>query len=224
MYPVWSRDGAQVAYFSGRAGKPVVYVKENNGMAVEQKIWEPANSALATDWTVDSKALILQERTSTMKWRLAVFPLGGNGAPQPLVEVHGANVTAARLSPDGHWIAYQSDESSKEEIYVSPFPKSVGRLQISVAGGIEPRWRRDGKELFYFSPDGKLMAASLKEKNGLLEAVSVRVLYQTKAFPGTYDSYDVTPDGNRFLVNNIATEDTPTPLSLVENWTAELKK
>jgi hypothetical protein len=93
-----------------------------------------------------------------------------------------------------------------------------------VAGGIEPRWRRDGKELFYFSPDGKLTAAALNEKNGLLEAASVRDLYQTKAVPGTTDSYDVTPDGNRFLVNVIATEETPTPLNLVENWTAEFKK
>ena len=93
-----------------------------------------------------------------------------------------------------------------------------------MAGGIEPRWRRDGKELFYFSPDGKLMAAALNEKNGLLEAASVRDLYQTKAVSGTNDSYDVTPDGNRFLVNVIATEETPTPLNLVENWTAEFKK
>jgi serine/threonine protein kinase len=224
LWPVWSRNGAEVAYVSTRSGKPVIYVKGANGMALEQKIWEPAIAARATDWTPDSKALILQERASTMKWRLALFPLGAKGAPEPLVEVPGANVTAARLSPDGRWIAYESDESGKDEIYVSPFPKPDGRLQISVAGGIEPRWRRDGRELFYFAPDGKLMAAALSEKNGLLDAVSVRALYQTKAVPGTNDSYDVTPDGSRFLVNIIATEETPTPLSLVENWTAELKK
>ena len=224
MWPVWSRDGAQVAYVSTRSGKPVVYVKAANGMAVEQKVWEPAIAAIATDWTIDSKALIVQERASKMKWRLAVFPLGGGGPSQLLVEVQGANVRGARLSPNGRWIAYQSDESGKDEIYISPFPKPVGRLQISVAGGIEPRWRRDGKELFYFSPDGKLTAAALNEKNGLLEAASVRDLYQTKAVPGTTDSYDVTPDGNRFLVNVIATEETPTPLNLVENWTAEFKK
>jgi eukaryotic-like serine/threonine-protein kinase len=131
---------------------------------------------------------------------------------------------AAQRAREKRWIAYQSDESGKDEVYVSPFPEPVGRLQISVAGGTQPRWRRDGKELFYLAPDGKLMAAEVKEAQALLQPTSLRPLFETKAVPGTFDSFDVTPDGKEFLVNVVATEETPSPLSLVQNWTAELKK
>jgi len=225
MRPVWSRDGTRVAYYSTRSGRPVVYVKATSGMTMEQKIWEPALAGLVNDWTLDSKALILQERDpSAGKWRLVLLRLDGKGTPAPLLETPGANMTEAQLSPDGRWVTYQCDESGKDEVYISPFPEPVGRLQISVAGGTQPRWRGDGRELFYLSPDGTLMAAELKEAQALLKPTLLRPLFQTKAVPGTFDSFDVTHDGKEFLVNVVATEETPTPLSIVENWTADLKK
>ncbi len=228
VHPVWSHDGTQIAYISVRSGKPAVYVKPANGMAAEQKIWEPELGVGVNDWTSDSKTLILQQRSPvTKKWRLVLFRLDGTGGPKPLIESQDANLTSAQLSPNGHWLAYQSDDSGKDEVYVSPFPNGAAeRLQISVAGGLQPRWGKDGKQLFYLADDGKLMAALLKESQGVLQVVSLRLQFQTSAIPipGTNDSYDVAPDGKKFLLNIAATDETPTPLNLVENWPAQLKK
>jgi len=223
MSPVWSRDGTQLAYFSTRSGKPDVYVRAANGMGVEQRLWEGGAALRATDWTPDSKSLVLEERpAATGRTRLLLFPLDGK-EPTPLLEVPNASVYAAQISWDGHWIAYYSDESGKYEIYVSPFPKPVGRLQISTAGGRDPRWRRDGKALYYVTPDGKLTAAELKEVNGSLQVVSLRTLWQMK-FSLFNDTFDVTPDASRFVVDTLSTDETPAPLSLVLNWASELKK
>jgi len=224
MQPVWSRDGTAVAYDSLRSGQPAVYLKPSDGMGEERELWEPPLGAAVNDWTLDSKTLILQERSQASgKYRLLLFPADGKAGPAPLLELQGANIRSAQLSADGHWIAYESDESGKFEIYVSPFPKPVGRLQLSVAGGREPHWRRDGRQLYYLEPDGKLQAAELKEINGSLQAVALRTLFQTKATAPT-GSFDVFPDGKKFLFDTISTVETPTPLSLVLNWTVELKK
>ncbi len=224
QFPVWSHDGAKIAYGSTRSGKPVIYVKSVNGMGLEQKIWEPAFSGTANDWTLDSKTLIVQDRSQAgAKARLLMVRADGKGESTTLLEVLGANVVSARLSADNRWIAYQSDESGKYEVYVSAFPKPAGRLQISLAGGRLPTWRRDGKELYYLDPDGKVIAAELKENNGSLQVAAIRALFPIKATTAG-DSYDVFPDGKKFLTNTITTEETPEPLSLVLNWAAELKK
>ena len=224
VFPVWSHDSAQIAYSSIRSGKPVLYVKSVNGMGLEQKIWEPAFFGTANDWTLDSKTLIVQDRSQAgAKPRLLMVRADGKGESTTLLEVPGANAVSARLSADNRWIAYQSDESGKFEVYVSAFPKPAGRLQISQAGGRLPTWRRDGKELYYLDPDGKVTAVALKESNGSLQVAAIRALFPINATSGG-DSYDVFPDGKKFLANTINTEETPAPLNLVLNWTAELKK
>jgi Tol biopolymer transport system component len=224
QYPVWSRDGQNLTYVSTRSGKWVVYVKPANGMGVERKVWEPELTGYPSDWTLDSKNLIVVDRSpATGRNRLSLVPADGAGKPGPLLEVQGWNVALPRLSGDGRWIAYQCDESGKYEVYVSPFPKPEGKLQISLAGGRMPAWRHDGKELYYVSLDGMLMAAELKESNGTLQVASTRALFPIKVSTAN-DSYDVFPDGKKFLSNTITTEETPTPLSLVLNWPAELKK
>jgi len=225
MRPVWSRDGTQVAYYSIRSGKPAVYIKAANGMGVEQKLWEGTAGVAVTDWTPDSKSLVLEDRSvTTGRTRLLLLPVDGtNKEPPVLLEVPNASVYSAQVSWDGRWIAYYSDESGKNEIYISPFPKPVGRLQISVAGGKDPRWRRDGKALYYVALDGKLMAAELKEVQGSLQVVSLRTLWQTK-ITWFNDSFDVSPDASRFVVDTMSTDETPAPLSLITNWTWELKK
>jgi Tol biopolymer transport system component/predicted Ser/Thr protein kinase len=224
LKPVWSRDGARVAYYSTRSGRPAVYVKPVSGLGVEQKVWQATLAASPNDWTLDSKMLILQQRLATGLFRLALIPVDGKSEPAPLLEVQGANLTAAELSSDGRWIAYESDESGKPEIYVSRFPKPLGSLQISLAGGRQPHWRRDGKELFYFALDGKIAGAELRENNGSLEVVASRTFFDTKATPAALDSFDILPDGKEFLVDVVTAQETPAPLILVQNWTADLKK
>jgi Tol biopolymer transport system component len=219
---VWSPDGQRIAYASNRSGKPVLYLISANGMGVDQKLWELPFGGMPNDWTPDSKSVIAQERAQGLKWRLLLLSADGKGEVTPLLEVTGANVTGARLSNDGRWIAYQCDVSGKVEVYVSAFPKPVGRLQISQAGGRLPIWRKDGKELYYLDANGNLVAADLSESNGSLQATSRRILFPLKF--GLNDTYDVFPDGKRFLLNTNVTEETPAPLSLVQNWTAELRK
>jgi eukaryotic-like serine/threonine-protein kinase len=223
QFPVWSHDSTKIAYSSTRSGKPVTYVKSANGMGLEQKLWEPAFSATPNDWTLDSKTLTEQDRAQAgAKARLLMVPADGKGEPTTLLEVPGANVVNSRLSADNRWIAYQSDETGRYEVYVSAFPKPAGRLQISQAGGRLPTWRMDGKELYYLDPDGKLMAAELHENNGSLQVAASRVLFSIKMTTG--NGYDAFPDGKKFLTSTVTTGETPAPLSLVLNWTAELKK
>jgi len=223
QFPVWSRDGAKIAYSSTRSGKPVTYVKSANGMGLEQKVWEPAFAATPNDWTLDSKTLIEQDRPQAgAKARLLMVRADGTGEATTLLEVPEANVVFSRLSADNRWIAYQSDETGRYEVYVSAFPKPAGRLQVSQAGGRLPTWRTDGKELYYLDPDGKLIAAELRENNGSLQVAAIRVLFSIKMTTG--NGYDAFPDGKKFLTSTVTTGETPAPLSLVQNWSADLKK
>jgi dipeptidyl aminopeptidase/acylaminoacyl peptidase len=164
----------------------------------------------------------------TGEQRVSLLPAAGDGDVEPLLEVKGANVDSGMISPNGRWIAYRSDEPGRNEIYISSFPKPTGKLQVSSAGGVTPRWRRDGKEFYYLAPDKMLMAVDLKETEGTLQVASVRPLFemlQMMYLTGAgVNQYDVTGDGNRFVVVAGTTTGPPAPLHLVTDWDAELKK
>ncbi|HEV1996401.1 MAG TPA: hypothetical protein VGR03_18850, partial [Candidatus Acidoferrum sp.] len=230
-FPVWSPDGTRLAYFSARTGNRAVYIKRVNQIAQEEERWEAKDDTFvgAGDWTPDGKFLILTERPiRTAQQRIALLAVAGKDGAMPLLEVQGANVDSGQISPDGRWIAYRSDESGKNEVYITSFPKPTGKLQVSIAGGITPRWRHDGKELYYLAPDRKLMAVELKDTGGSLQVASTRPLFEM--FPTMFltaagvNQYDVTQDGSRFVVDSVITDESSAPLSLVVNWTAELKK
>ena len=106
-----------------------------------------------------------------------------------------------QFSPDGRWVAYVSDESGRNEVYVAPFPGPGGKWQISTAGGTYPRWRRDGTEIFYVSPDSKLMSAAVNGKGLSFEVGAVTPLFETHLVTGSRYAYDVSADGQRFLIN-----------------------
>ena len=135
------------------------------------------------------------------------------------------NETRATFSPDGRWIAYQSDESGRLEVYIRPFPGPGGKWQVSTNGGSRPRWRRDGKELFYLGLDNKIMAADIKLGSATVDVGTVRASFPINPFGGAgRDIYDVTGDGQRFLVASPGSEESSSPVTLVVNWTAEIKK
>ena len=123
------------------------------------------------------------------------------------------------FSPDGHWVAYTANDSGRNEVYIARFPGGGGKRQVSLAGGTEPRWRADGRELFYIGPAGMLMAAEISLKGDSEEVGAVRPL-----FGGLTVQYDVSADGQRFLAVVPDELATPEPLTLVQNWTAGLKK
>jgi len=221
--PVWSRNGSSIFYGSIRvSNKPAIFMMPSSGMGTEQKVWDPdpGNTGWPDDVTPDSQALVLDERSPDGKTRVALLALEPHAQTTPIFQTPGANVFDARLSSDGHWIAYESDESGKREVYVSSFPSPTGRLQVSSAGGRIPEWRKDGKELYYRDVAGYLIAVELETRNNRMQVVRRRPLFRIQKLT---NGYDVFPDGKRFL-NTIPTNDIPAPLSLVLNWTADLKK
>jgi hypothetical protein len=156
--------------------------------------------------------------------------LDGAFETAPLVAT-SADEREAQFSPDGKWIAYQSDETTRFEVYVQAFPGPGGKAQISVNGGAQVRWRNDGKELFFIDPAGTLMAASIRLDEGRLavERGTPTPLFPTRIaggqLPTTFkQQYDVSKDGQRFLVNTLPGGDTPAPITLVLNWTPPAPK
>ena len=167
--------------------------------------------------------LLYQSQGNAAEWELRILPLGpvAPGAKREsrvFLRTQHNNV-GGRFSPNGRWVAYLSDESGRYEVYVRPFPGPGGTTQISSGGGDFQRWRRDGRELFYLATGGQLMAAEIAERNG--ELVPGRVM---KLFNVASLAYDVTADGQKFIVveNPGATEQKP--LTLVQNWPALLRK
>jgi len=159
----------------------------------------------------------------TTKQELLVLPLSGDRKPIPLTHFD-ARAEDGRFSPDGRWIAYYSDESGHDEIYVQPFPPTGGKWQISFQGGREPQWRGDGKELFYLHPRGTLMSVDVSAGAGTFAVGPPRSLFQAGGFavPGK-NRYSVTRDGQRFIVSVPIPESTK-PITVVLNWFEELKQ
>ena len=226
--PAWSPDGQRVAYSGVKGNEAAIYVKAANVVGAEQELWRANDSFVySIDWTSDAKWLIFTEfLSSTGKSSIAKLSSAGNAGPIPVLEAPGTNFGYARVSPDGKWMAYRSDESGTDEIYVSSFPNVTGKLQVSVAGGSMPCWKGDGKELYYLTPDNKLMAAEIREANGSSQVSATKALFQTAASPTRTGGspYDVTADGKRFLVATQTSDQTSTQLNVVENWTEEFRK
>jgi hypothetical protein len=136
-------------------------------------------------------------------------------------------VSSAQLSPDGRFVVYSSNDSGRREVYVSPFPGMTSKWQVSSRGGEEPQWRRDGSELFYLSPTGELMAAKVKAAASFEASSPVSLFRVRRRQPGaSFDlfSYDVSADGQRFLVATKVAETSSAPLSVVLDWTAGLER
>ena len=136
------------------------------------------------------------------------------------------NETNARFSPNSRWVAFDSDESGRREVYVRRFEGSAEKSRVSTAGGTQPCWRRDGKELFYLAQDSKIMAVSVKTSDNFQPGLPTP-LFKIDLARGIYSSvaseYDVTADGQRFLVNMVVAEARSLPFAVVVNWTAGLK-
>ena len=131
----------------------------------------------------------------------------------------------ARFSPDGKWIAYVSDESGNPQVYVQTFPPSGGKWQVSTQGGYTPRWRGDGKELFYMSPDRKIMSAAVNPNGTTFEVSSPTGLFQTQVDSATgTNRYDVSPDGLRFLMSTSIENTTSPPITVITNWLAGIER
>lgn len=179
-------------------------------------------------WSPDGQSILYVKSSATSGNDLWVVPVAGDRAvaerkPSPFVDTTFL-ATTGQFSPDGRWIAYSSTESGRGEVYVAPFPGPGGKWQISPAGGAFPRWRRDGKELFYLALDGNLMAAEVSGRASGFDVGAVRPLFQARLRTDRGYGYAVSADGQRLLVNTITELETTAPMTLVVNWMAGLKR
>ena len=150
-----------------------------------------------------------------------VMALDGDRTLRPVVATPAVE-GMGQISPNGRYLAYISDETGRFDVYVTPFPGPGGRWQVSQNGGREPRWGRDGRELFFFAPDNRLMAAEVRTDGGSFEVGAIHPLFQSRTMGFSF-RYDVSRDGKRFLVNSGLSQEL-SPITLVTNWTAELEK
>src|SRR5262249_41250316 len=175
--PLWSPDGSQIVYCSNRKGLFDLYEMASDGTGAERVLLESNLNKFPTSWSSDGRfVLYYTSGDPKTKADLWVLPMFGERKPFPFLQTE-AYESMGRFSPDGRWIAYISDESQQLEVHLRPFPGPGGKQQVSIAGGREPRWRGDGKELFYLAADNKLMAAELKVKGSTLEIGAVRPLF-----------------------------------------------
>jgi Tol biopolymer transport system component len=216
---VWSHDGSTVAYRSagGSKGSASLLSKATNGLQPERAVTKFTNASdiIPNSWSRDDQLILCTVQTS-VGYDLQVVPSKG-GSPVKL-QLGGGNQQNGMISPDGRWVAYESDESGSWEIYVSTFPGAAGKWQVSRGGGTEPRWRGDGKEIFYIGPNGTMMAVPVNAGESFATGSPVS-LFQFNARPPISStdvfSYDVSKDGKRFLVNRYAKPDSIAPLTII---------
>ncbi len=223
--PTWSPDGLQIAFWSNRKGGSHSYQKAANGTGNEEIILEGNTSERVRSWSSDGR-YIAYERSDPggkMGFGIWILPLFGDRKPFQFLQSQFNTITP-EFSPNGKWMAYVSDDSGRNEVYAAPFPSGAGKWPVSTGGGRYPRWRRDGKELFYLSADNRIMAAEIAEKHDSLEVGSVRTLFQARSTSLIGWMYDATPDGRKFLVVTEKESGTSEPITLIVNWPALLKK
>jgi Tol biopolymer transport system component len=219
---IWRPGGKQVLYTSNEKLFFSLYLKNADGSGTAQSFIDFGTPQQGPwDWSRDGKYVLV--RNERELWYVTM----PDRKPYPLLQSKSL-IRNAQFSPDGKFVAYASSETGSWEVYVSPFPGFGSRWQVSRGdGGEEPRWRRDSKELFYLGPDGKLMAVDVKIGAGF-EASLPAVLFQTHPRQPLsamdFFSYDVTADGQRFLVNTKVDTGNVAPLSVILNWSSEMEK
>jgi eukaryotic-like serine/threonine-protein kinase len=221
---VWSPDGKKVLFSSNRNVFNRMFEKNADGSGPEEEVGglpvETVRQVVPWDWSQDGKYVLV--RAENELWWYAP----AEKRSQPYLQGK-ATVRNAQFSPDGKYVAYASNETGGWEVYVTPFPKASSKWQVSHGGGEEPRWRRDGKELFYLSPEGALMATKVNLGNSF-EAMTPVALFQSrrrqKISSQDVFTYGVGDDGNRFLFNTIVDRRQATPLWIMRNWTAQMEK
>jgi Tol biopolymer transport system component len=227
--PIWSPDGKSIVFASNRSGVMDLYQKQISGSEPERQILKSEKRKIPTDWSRDGQFVVFQQEDPKTKWDLWLLPMTGEQKPVPVLQSE-FNETQGALSPDGKWLAYTSDETGSEQVYVQQIAgrsatgidkTSTSKRRISADGGRDPRWRADGKELFYLSGARKVMSTSVKMSPSFEAGIPAEL------FASTVDigSYDVTPDGRRFLVTISSFElISSDPITVVSKWDQTLKR
>ena len=215
--PLWSPDGKQIVYTVGND----LFVKASEGLGEEKPLLKSDELKFACDWSRDGKYIAYSSQGKDSSWDIWILPTSGDGKPVPFVKTSFVEMRPV-FSPDGRFVAYQSNESGRAEVYVQSFPGPGGKWQISTAGGIEPHWRGDGKELYYRAPDQKVMAVEITA-GATVTAGTPQPLFQGRFDTGVArEHYVPVRDGKRFLVVAPLGREAMTPTTVVLNWYADL--
>ena len=212
---IWSPDGARVVFASNRKGQYDLYQKPSDGSGSEEVLLQSADAKRPTSWSPDGRFILYGSAQNNND--LMVLPLTGDRKPFPFLSTP-FNEQEGVFSPDGKRVAYQSNESGRFEIYVRPFPGPGGQWQVSAGGGTSPRWRADGKELYYLAPDLKLMAVAVAAQGATFAPGTPEALFQTHMAQALLKpQYDVARDG-RFLIDTDLQDTSTEPIHLLLNW------
>jgi Tol biopolymer transport system component len=216
--PIWSPDGARIIFYAPDKNGNNIFVRNANQTGQEEVLGDsPAQRP--TDWSRDGRYIIADQPTTGGIW---VHPLFGD--KKPFAYGHpGFRENEAKLSPDGKWLAYWSNESKRNEIYVVSFPTPEGKFQISTDGGRIPVWSRDGRELYFISADNKMMAVKINTAGGKFQPSVPQPLFDVRMVEGATPNFDVSKDG-RFLIPTLVGGASNVPMTVVLNWQAGLKK
>jgi len=222
-YPAWSPDGAQIAFASSRNGTNDIWVKGVGGSGEAVLLYEePEFNLHPQSWSPDGK-LLTYERVSPDN-NSDIWAIGADGSQPTELVASSFSETYPAISPDGRWMAYVSDESGSNEVYVTTFPEPARRWQISTNGGTYPRWRDDGSELFFVRAGGDLHTAEIDGSGQTLVVGEISDLFSWNMSAGLRNTFDVSPDGQRvLLIRGLASSDTE-PLRVVLNWDTELEE
>jgi Tol biopolymer transport system component len=211
--PAWSADSTQLVFASNRAGHFDIYRKAASGVGMEEVVLEDDSEKYPTAWSPDGRSILF-------------WTFGNEGAQVRLLNPADRSTTVfvgspsnpARLSRDGRWAAYYSNESGRSEIYVVSFPKPSEKWQLSNAGGSLPQWRADGREVVYLGRDNRLTVVRVEERGSGLDVAAPHPLFDTRPV-GPRSFFDVSPDGQRFLINSRRSDSLSSSITLLQNWT-----
>jgi eukaryotic-like serine/threonine-protein kinase len=224
LYPTWTPDGKRIAFMSDKGGPLNLYWQMADGSGGLERLTTSQSIQVPLSWSPNGELLAFVEvsKGAADIWVLQL----GDRKTQPFLQTP-ANETAPQFSPDGHWVAYISDESGRKEVYVQPYPGPGGKWQISTDGGGEPVWNRSGRELFYRNGE-KMMAVDVTTQPSF-SAGKPKMLFEGRyrsSSTGTIPNYDVSSDGQRFLMLKPTEQEQPAPtqINVVLNWTEELKR
>jgi serine/threonine protein kinase len=220
---VWSPDGTRVLFSAFRGPQTDFIIKAATGAGAQETVSSlPDIWAEPLSWSSDGRFVLIQPQSTELNLGLWLLPLEGDRTPRPFLDTQ-ADETMGLFSPDGRFVTYVSNTSGRNEVYVVPFPDPGGQWQVSTQGGTEPRWRSDGKELYYFTPDNWLIAAQVNMEGDHFEIGGIQQLFQARE-SGDIWRYDVAQDGERFLVLAPLIDEAASPIHLVVNWPEELKR
>jgi eukaryotic-like serine/threonine-protein kinase len=225
-YPIWTPDGKTIFFGSNRRGGMHIYTKASDGTGPEQALFEGDDGFEYPESVSPDQRFLVSMRVATdnrTATDIIALPLSGERKPFFIVQ-NAFNNMQPRVSPDGKWMAYSSNESGRFEVYVTGFPGGGAKWQVSTGGGSFSHWRRDGRELFWLDAADNMMAVVMNTSGATVRMGTPQVLFHAGAVQTQQGPYAVTADGKKFLINTGEVKEENQPFTLVQNWPAEIEK